>query len=1035
MKRKLCLLLGAAGVFWVSGKDAKASYTDSNSFTKLDTLKQARSVTVYVKDLETSKALDSVRVTIGKVSGFTKAGKVTFDNVTDAIVVLTKPGYSRVAKKLKGAIGSFSMLRTDKATDEFLIKSENAIHISGEQLVRLNGANIFDGLKTFVPVLAVRRSNVNGDNPNTLASIQLGGGTSLPFLSDFREQSVSMGLQINPSAADYRAANTRYTNTPTFFLDGVQVSQQTLQDIDVSLIEAVEVHHDALSSSIYGMRGSNGVIAVRTKRPPGNFQLSFTEQLQLATADLSSYKRLSAKEKLAIEKNSGRFDGPLESVYQNRYEKAYTDQINTNWLSIPLHNALSSKHQLSISAGNDDIVYGLNGSYNDIQGTMKGSARTILNVGGYFGARVNSFSFNNYFSYLGADATNSIFGNLSAYAKMNPYWDPLDPFTNRFQKIVEEYTDNNKTVSFKNPAYNSILSTTDDNKYTRYSNLTNLNWVIGHGFQLTGMFSIAKQSDESNYFLPPSHTVFADVAPENMYTRGMYQYTSSSFLDLQGGLRLQYQKSFGRHGFGLHLGQSLLQTSSDSRMIEVRGFAVDRLAEISFGTAYSIPKPITGKITTRYASSFASLAYDYDKRYELNASGSLDYYSNLNSGTDFYAVGAAWNVHNESFLKDVSWIDRLKIRGGIGTSANQDYLSYLSRTTYNYYTNKQYIPSNSGMGTIGIGLGTYLISRGNPNLKAPVTYKQDLGVDLDLFRNRISIYLNAFKQESKDMLFPIHAVAYTGFQDFLHYANYGALKSSGVELGIRAKVFESIPKQFKVEIMANAFHVKDEITEIGPYLNKVNTAADNNAAQQYPQLKYNVGYSPFAIWAVPSKGIDPSTGAELFLKKDGSTTTVWDAADKVYAGTATPNWVGNFGFDISYRQFSLASYFNVERGASVYNQTLADIENADVNMNLDARALSEKRWVTGMQDATYKGLYHSTTNVSTRLLVKENILQCTAISVGYLFSPKIAKQLKANQLNVRLMANNAFRTGGVDMQRGINYPFQRYYSFVLNATF
>ncbi|SMO76942.1 TonB-dependent receptor plug domain-containing protein [Solitalea koreensis] len=1035
MKQKVYYLLALAGLICLNSQMSYALQPSvKKTFSQADTIRQLQKVTVSVRDLGTSKLLDSVRVTLGKESKFTEKGVVVFGDNKDSILIFSKPGYVRLAKKLTSATLTVSMLKTDEsegfAINPGLSKRVNslftgsAVTVEGDKLREINGTNFIDALKFYVPSLTVTKSNNNGSNPNALPEIRLRGANNFPYAATITNNNNSAsGVQTAPSSADFIASNVTTTSSPIILLDGIQVSLQTALDIDMNRIQSVTVLKDAAATASYGMRGGNGVIAIQTVKPGRGMNISFSEQVQIATPDISSYKTLSAKEKLDLENKAGLYPGSLAALYQKRYNQAYNNGVNTNWLELPLQNGLSSKHTLAFSSGTDEVVYGFTASYNDIQGSMKGSSRKNLDLGANFGGHFGSFSFNNQFYYLGSNASNSPFGSFDKYAKMNPYWNPYDKFTGKFQKLLEVDTIGENVIPYLNPAYNSTLATTDAAKYARYSNVTNLNWVIGSGFQLDGIASISKQADELNQFLPPNHTKFGMLTADSILKRGLYNYTSNSFLDIQGGVRLQYQKNLGKHTIFTNVGENLAQTNSESEGVAVSGFAVDRLADISFGSAYAMNKPVSGKIATRYASTFGNVTYSYDNRYQVDLSGALDNYSGLSKMSKFGAVGMAWNVHNEKFLKNVSWIDLLKVKGSFGITGNQYFLSYLNRTTYDYYTNQQYIPAGSGTGTIGIGLGAYLTGYGNKNLEAPETYKQDIGLDAVLFKNRLALNLNAFKQRTYKMVLPLFSPASTGFQNFASFDNYGELENGGFEIGAAATVYKSPKNNLNWNIMANTLHAMDKITTAsGPIFDYTNINNNTIAPQNTLQPQYVIGKSPYAIWAVPSAGIDPLTGKEAFLKKDGTITTVWDASDKVYAGKLTPTWVGSFGTDVTYKQFALGAYFNYQYGAKVYNQGLANIENKVYN------------------DPSYNilrslGYAASPTNAVTRLVENDDKIQCSSIMFGYTVPKMFAERIKAKNLALKFLVNNAFEIGGADMQRGIYYPFQRNYTFTLNANF
>lgn len=1044
MKCKLYYLLGMIGTFCFNQQKGFAIVAQQQQDAVIDSVGQIPKKTIQVQDRLSSKLLDSVRVKLGRESKYTHNGVVVFENNPDSILILEKPEYYRTGIRTSDFNVKVRLVKRSTIGDSFAInakpespQAKEFYTIKGDDLRQVSISSVMEGLQVYVPSLFVDRAQTMGSNPNVLPSTYLRGMNSFPFSASGANKNVPMGVQVNPSSGDFRAYQVVQPNSPVFLLDGVQVTAQTIQDIDINRIKSVSILDGAAETAGYGLRGGNGVIAVYTDKPKGKFQISFTEQVQLVTPDISSLQMLNAKQKLEVEKNSGLFDNPaLDPIYQKRYEQAYANQINTNWLEVPIQNQVGTKHSLTMTAGNEDIVYGLNAGYNDIQGVMKGSGRKILDLGAYFGGRIGALTFNNQFTYLGVNATNSAYGSYDQYQKMNPYWRAIDPATGKYQKIIESDTIGGQIITFKNPAYNTTLATTDKGSYSRYSNLTNLNWVIGSGFQVSGMVNIAHQADDRDYFLPPSHTVFADISAENFFKRGLYEKGSNSFFDVQAGGQLNYQNEIGKHRVFVNIGQYINQTSSSSEGIAVRGFAVDRLADISFGNAYSIPKPISGKIVSRYASSFVNATYDFDRRYQINLTGAYDNYSAINSAVFSKGIGATWNLHQESFLADVTWLSLLKVKGSLGTSGNQNYLSYLNRNTYNYYTDQQYIPSGSNMGTIGMGLGAYLTGIGNAQLKSPTVSKQDLSLDAAFFQNRLALNVLYYRQLSKDMVLPVLSASTSGFQDFAYYTNYGKMESSGVQFAAMAKIIDRPNSPFKLDVLVNAFHGKDKIKESGPFIEQLNAVNNGQTDQTFVQPQYVNGYAASALWVVPSLGIDAQTGNEIFRKKDGSSTQVWDANDKVFAGNLTPDWNGAFGVNMSYKQFSLASYFQYALGAHVYNSLQAGLENASVHENLSVEALSDKRWTPGRTDASYKALFHSPTYATSRFVEKQNTLNCSSISVGYQFAQPLLEKISVKRLGIRLMLNNAFDVNSTSSSvYAWQYPMQRSYSFILNATF
>ncbi|MCX2452450.1 SusC/RagA family TonB-linked outer membrane protein [Pedobacter sp. PLR] len=1022
----------------------------------VDTSRQNPEVILTVKDMDNLALLDSVRIVIGIQSKYTYGGIAVFENIDkDSVVVFRKPGYYGLVKKLRRGTMSVFLQKSTEAADGSIVNtgfysrpdalfSGAAETVSGEELRSINVLNLFDALKYYVPSLVVFRNNNVGGNPNAIPEVRLRGTNTFPYSATIaNNETAKFGVQLAPSSGDYIAANILSSGSPVVIMDGNQVSLQTAMDYDINRIHSVTVLKDAVATASYGMRGGNGVIVIKTLKPQrGLLNVGLVSELQIASADISSYQVLNAKEKLDLENKAGLYAGDLKPFYEQRYDQAYHKGVNTNWLEIPLRQGIGMKHSLNLSGGNDDMVYSISAAYNDKQGSMKGSYRKTTELGAYFGGRFKSFSFSNQFSYLSASAANSAYGSFDNYVKLNPYWSPYDPVTGKMQKVLEQVTLAGKVTNYLNPAYNTTLATTDAADYSRISNVTNMNLVFNEKLQLNGIIGINKQIDELNYFLPPNHTAFAEVSVDNLFTRGSYDYTSNAFLNVEGGLRLQYHNKFGQHEVYATAGQNLIQTSSESTGLIVQGFNVDRLADIAFGVGYLNKKPEVGKIVTRYASTFANFVYSYAERYQLDLSGANDLHSAIgeNSNARFWAAGLSWNAQRESFMEQLSWINKLKIRGSVGLTGNQYFLSYLNRTTYNYFTNQQYIPAGNGTGIIGRGLGNYLTGYANDNLQSPQTFKQNIGLDLAVFDNRFALSLDFYKQKTSKLILPDVSALSTGFVKYAYYQNYGSISNKGLEFNAVAAIYKSTKNNLNWSLRLNGMWNKDKVTEVAPHLLALNKDNNITADQTRLQHQYLIGYSPTAIWAVRSLGIDPQTGKELFQKKDGSGTTVWDANDKIMAGDLLPALTGSFGTDATFRQFSAGIYFSYQLGAKVYNQTLTDrLENADLNYNVDRRANSD-RWSQSGAPFIYKplainGLLNAPTYATTRMVQKDDRLQCASIMLGYTLPKMLANKINAKNIGIRCILNNAFELGGAEMERGIYYPFQRNYTFSLNANF
>jgi TonB-linked SusC/RagA family outer membrane protein len=1053
----VCLTTGICSLGLLQKAFAGKNHFDQQPAKDTIPVRIIEKLNLTVNDLMDGEALDSVYVLVGSKRGYTDAnGFLSFDSIAaGAIVYASKTGYIEQSTKAKAEL-AFRMGKKQAPTSlkefnnglyqrPFEHFSGAATVVSGAELRKINSQNLVEALKFYAPSLIATRDNKYGDDPNVMPSVKIRGAYNFPASATIANGSgvTAVGVQTSPSTGDFIASGVANPDQPVFLLNGVQVALQTALDLDMNQIERVLLLKDAAAVSQYGVRGGNGVVLIQTRQPQkGIFNITYSGQVQTATPDISSYNVLGASEKLELEKAAGLFanNPPL---YQSRLSQV-NKGINTDWPALPIRTAVGTKHYLSLDGGDDDLSYGLNFSFNDVEGVMKGSQRKTANFGGFVSTRIKNTVLTNYLTYAKVDAANSPYGSFADYARQNPYWNPYDSTTGLMAKILEEYTYGGNTVKFYSPAYNGTLSTSDERAYSRINNLTNIDWTIGHGFRLNGRFSISKQSDVVDVFTPPGHTVYADYSPNEFFRKGKYNQEASDFMSLEGGLNLHYTKKKDRHLFYASAGVSAMETRSESVGLEMAGFVSNKLSDLAFGSAYATSRPATGKMISRLASGYGNLTYSFDNRYQLEVTGNADESSQFgknNTVEPHWSVGGSWNLHQENFFHANNILNQLRLRGSIGTAGNQFFQSYLGNSFYNYYTDRQYVQAGSNQGTRGIGLGAFLKGFGNEDLQAPETEKLNIGIDAVLLQNRLFVKADFYRNTTKDIVLPIVSPASTGFLNFRYYDNLGAIENKGVDLDLNYAIIQNSSKGILWTIRVNGIHNEDRIISTSAYLDSFNKSNDAISFDQTrPQPRYVAGQSLSGIWAVRSLGIDPATGKEKFIKGNGTQTLAWDAADKVFAGDLSPTWQGSFGTSVTVKNISAGIYLAYQLGASYYNQTLADrLENADINYNVDQRAAAN-RWQRPGDAATYKalsvnGMVTSPTYATTRFVEKADLLNCSAITIDYSLPQNIAGLIKAKSAKIGFMANNAFHAGGINAEKGIYYPVNRTYTFSVTTNF
>jgi hypothetical protein len=255
-----------------------------------------------------------------------------------------------------------------------------------------------------------------------------------------------------------------------------------------------------------------------------------------------------------------------------------------------------------------------------------------------------------------------------------------------------------------------------------------------------------------------------------------------------------------------------------------------------------------------------------------------------------------------------------------------------------------------------------------------------------------------------------------------------------------------------VNVAANGAHNKNKIVKIAESLKEYNDRVDRyydeymenyvnlytNEKYARPVRKYEEGGSEYAIFGMKSLGISPENGAELFMKRDGTVTYDWDAAEQVIIGNTEPTLQGSFSLNARYKGFSLYSTFMYEFGGDLYNSTLiTNVESIDVAHNNVDRRVMLMRWQKPGDLAPLKAITdrYVFTRPTSRFVQKNNTLTFNSLSLGYDMDQNLIKRLGLSMLRVQFTMNEIAVLSTIHQERGTSYPFARKFGFSLNASF
>ncbi|WP_285008266.1 SusC/RagA family TonB-linked outer membrane protein [Pedobacter faecalis] len=905
--------------------------------------------------------------------------------------------------------------------------------IKGEDLKKVGNANFFQALKNISPSM-VLDNFTNGSNPNALPDIQLRGTSTFPLASDEVTGNLKGNYIKNP-------------NEPLFILDGFESTAERIFDLDMNRIESVTILKDAASKALYGAKAANGVIVIETKKlTAGRARVSYNSSLDLELPDLTSYNLTNSTEKLEAERIDGYYV-PLGSsspethvagqqLYNFR-RKQVLEGLDTYWLAKPLQSGVGHKHALSVELGGPSLNIIADVAYRDVTGAMIGSNRENISGNISTSYRVKNLLFRNIMSAIDNRAIESPYGTFSEYAQMNPYWraENADGTIPYYAEVSSNGT------QFVNPLYNSTINSKNSTDYFNFINNFYLEWTMIPGLRATTRLGIDVQNSNADEFYPAAHTRFENYFGDDILRKGSYQANTGKQQYLSGDFNLTYSKEINKHFLFGNAGFNVSERNSMEVVHFVEGFPNDRLDDITFGRNYRFESTPTGLNSVRRELGFlGSFSYMYDNRFLSDFTFRTNASSQFGSNkrwANFWSLGLGWNLHNEAFLKNMDVFKLFKVRGSLGSTGNSNFPTNSSVSTYKYYQNAYY----QGFP------GSYLANLSNVDLQWESKFDYNAGADITV--GGLNVRFDYYQAFTENLIADITRPNSTGFN--VVKENLGKVKNSGIELytsyTLLSRGNNFLNLNFGLETN------KNKIISLSSAMRSFNERMDKIAADRgnsVPVKRYEDGLSMNAIWAVPSLGIDPATGREIYLKKNGSTTYEWDAADQIVAGQSNPEYQGTMGFSGEYKGIGLNVVARYLGGGQLYNQTLVDrVENVVMDYNVDRRVLTG-RWSVPGQNALYKrlGTYSiptadgtSTTSAreltrsTTRFVQDRNEITISAVNLYYLFDNQFSKRMGIERLKVGFNMNELATFSTIGLERGTQYPFARTLSFNLSATF
>lgn len=899
-------------------------------------------------------------------------------------------------------------------------------------------------------VAGVRVNSQSGE-PGATINIQIRGansinaGTAPLYVIDGIPMDVNSNEVATSSVGGYTTANPLATINP--------------EDI-----ESIEMLKDASSAAIYGSRGANGVIIIATKSGKLGSKTTFNLNVSSGFSDITkSIEMLNAQEYVnyrhelnptvdtwGVDTNG---DGILDSPLDVSGIKSH------NWQSELFRRAPVNKVNFSMQGGAKNMTFSGGLGYLDQKGLIQNNDYKSYSARFKFDNKVTD-KLTVGLSTNWGQTLNTGLGSSGGGAG---YWSGIvqSIYTYRPIPLVAAGESTDEEISLGSMIYDAyketVLNKLIGNAYLQYKILDNLTFKASGG----GTFSSSKLSEFYG-----SETLWGRTAKG----RGTLQNIQTGASN--GTATLDYWKKIAKGQVLKLMGGFELNTYKYETFTVTNTNFQDEstgVFDISKGATLLLPQSNVWDVNRM--SFFGRVNYDINNKYLFTGTLRADGSSNFGEGNRFGyfpSMAFAWRVNQESFLKNIKSLSNLKLRLSYGVTGNDRITAYQSLAVLSstYY-------SSGGATTYGVSPTT----SANPDLKWETTNQYNVGIDLGMFKQRLTCTVDAYYKKTTGMLLNSEASAQTGFSS--QWRNIGDMENKGIELTINTVNVDT--KKFGWNTSLNLYTNKNKILNLGgstdiPVIIENGYIRNVGVVREGESLGTAFGYIWNGIYQISDftwqNNSDPNIAHKnrVYVLKTGVPTVsgltvkpgdfkyedldengTVNSDDRRIISNSNPKFSGGISNDLRYKNFTLSLFFEGVYGNQIFNEFKSRTEagQGEIAFNL-TKEYWDNRWTPENPSNRYASIANSSDNLASSYFVEDgSYLRFKTLSLSYQFDKKLLKRVNISNLKIYGSIDNVYvwtNYSGLDPDVSsstpllpgydrISYPRARTITFGLDLTF